>query len=221
MIDPSLIAIPWVVGVISGFLVSIPVGPINVTIINEGANRGFKWAVMVGMGAVLMETIYSAIGFAGFTTFFDAKIVKASMQLISFLVLLILGFKYLVVPVIPATTRSIERVEETLHPHSAFMTGFVRVLGNPIVLLFWVAIAATFMSHEWVDPNWMSKGACILGVAMGAAAWFLLLSYLVSRSHWKFSTHTLLRMSHISGACLLIVAVILGIRIIFLLARKV
>jgi threonine/homoserine/homoserine lactone efflux protein len=220
MIDLFPIVFAGLLGVASGFLVSIPVGPVNVTIINEGMNRGFRWAAMIGMGAVVMETTYCAIGFAGFTTFFDTKIVKAAMQLISFLLLLFLGFKYLLVPVIPATTRSIEKVEETFHPHSAFTTGFVRVLGNPIVLLFWVAIAATFMSHEWVEPNWISKGVFILGVAVGATFWFLLLSYLVSRSHWKFSTHTLLRMSHISGACLLIVAIIVGIRIIFLLARK-
>ena len=42
------IILAWVVGVVSGFLVQMPVGPINVTIINEGVRRGFFWAVMIG-----------------------------------------------------------------------------------------------------------------------------------------------------------------------------
>jgi threonine/homoserine/homoserine lactone efflux protein len=32
-----------ITGLVAGFLVSIPVGPINLTIVNEGARRGFKW----------------------------------------------------------------------------------------------------------------------------------------------------------------------------------
>jgi threonine/homoserine/homoserine lactone efflux protein len=220
MIDLGPIFTAWLVGLVSGFLVSIPVGPINVTIINDGSRKGFLWAILIGFGAVVMEAIYCTIGFAGFTTFFDTKAVKASMQLISFLLMLFLGLKYLVIPTVPATSKSIEKVEEKFHPHSAFMIGFVRVLGNPSVLLFWVALAATFMSHEWVEDHWVTKGACVVGVTLGAALWFALLSYLVSRSHWKFSTRTLLRMEHISGACLLLVAVVLGVRIIMLLARK-
>ena len=34
---------------------SIPVGPINLTILNEGARRGFKWAMLIGLGASVME----------------------------------------------------------------------------------------------------------------------------------------------------------------------
>jgi len=30
-------------GFISGLLLSVPVGPVNLTIINDGAQRGFKW----------------------------------------------------------------------------------------------------------------------------------------------------------------------------------
>ena len=37
-----LVAAFW--GFASGFLVSIPVGPINISIVNEGARRGFGWA---------------------------------------------------------------------------------------------------------------------------------------------------------------------------------
>jgi threonine/homoserine/homoserine lactone efflux protein len=48
-----------------GFLVQFPVGPINLTILNEGARRGFKWAVLIGSGAVLMETLYCALAFMG------------------------------------------------------------------------------------------------------------------------------------------------------------
>jgi threonine/homoserine/homoserine lactone efflux protein len=209
----------WAAGTIIGFLVSIPVGPINVTIINEGARRGFKWALLIGLGAVAMEIVYCTVGFASFATFFSYRLIKASMELISFVLVIFLGFKYLLAHSLPATSHSADVVEEKLHPHSAFMIGFVRVLGNPAVLVFWITMAATFLSHEWVDPNWISKTVFISGVALGASGWFFLLSYTVARKHQQFSTETLLRMSHISGACLIGMGIIIGVRLILLLAR--
>ena len=65
-LPPILIAV--LTGLISGLLLSIPVGPINLTILNEGARRGFKWAALIGLGATAMEVIYCFIAFTGFAS---------------------------------------------------------------------------------------------------------------------------------------------------------
>ena len=207
-------------GFVSGFLVSIPVGPINISIVNEGARRGFIWAFLIGLGATIMEVIYCAIAFAGFTHLFDSRVVKATMELVSFLLMLFLGVKYLIAHSLPATTRSVESFEHRLHPHTAFWTGLVRCLGNPGVLLFWITISATFISHDWMDDTWQSKATCLLGVTLGCFSWFTLLSSLVSRGHGRFSTSTLVRMSQFSGASLLIVSLVMGGRLVKLLAHR-
>ncbi|MEY4198854.1 MAG: hypothetical protein RLZZ265_594 [Verrucomicrobiota bacterium] len=208
----------FLTGLISGFLVSIPVGPINVTIIHEGAERGFRWAFFIGAGSVLMEAIYCAIGFAGFSELFTTNVAKAILQLASFALMSYLGFKYMFAKEVKTTSRSAERIEVRLHPHTAFMTGFVRTLGNPGVLLLWVALSATFLSHEWVDPNWTSKSFCITGVATGGLAWFTLLSYVVSIGHRHLSDKAMLNMSRGAGAMLLIAAIALGYKLALLLA---
>ena len=74
-----------------------------------------------------------------------------------------------------------------------------------------------FISHEWMENTWRSKAACVGGVSLGCFLWFTLLSYLVSRGHGKFSTNTLLRMSHFSGASVLVVAIVTGVRLVRLL----
>lgn len=207
-------------GMLSGFLASIPVGPINIAIINEGARRGFRWALLIGLGAIAMETIYCSLAFAGFSGLFNSPFLRAAIELLSFLATLFFGVKYLLVRELPATTKSVERVEHRLHPHTAFMIGFVRVLGNPGVLLFWVTLSATFVSHEWIDDTLVSKSSCVLGMTTGASAWFVFLSFVVSLGHGKFSAKTLVRMSHASGASLLIGAVVIGLRLIRLLAHR-
>ena len=213
------IVVAALTGFISGLLLSIPVGPINLTIMNEGARRGFRWACMIGLGAVVMEVIYCAIAFTGFASIFREGHIKAAMELFSFVFMLFLGVKFLIARSIPKSNKIEERIEEKLHPHSAFMIGFVRVMGNPGVLVFWVILAANFVSREWVQPTGSAKLACILGVAAGTAVWFFGLSYAVSLGHRKFSQRTLLRMEHGSGIGLLILAAFHGAHIIWQMAR--
>ena len=202
-------------GFISGLLLSIPVGPVNLTIINEGARRGFKWAGMIGLGATLMEVIYCAIAFTGFASFFSRGYVKSAMELFSFVFMLFLGIKFLLAKAIPGTSQIEVKIEEKFHPHSGFMTGFVRVMGNPGVLIFWIILAANFISREWVGPDNLDKVACIGGVAVGTGLWFIGLSWAVSLGHRKFSEKALLRMEHISGISLLVLAMAHGTHIVW------
>lgn len=207
-------------GFLAGFFCSIPVGPINIAIINEGARKGLRWAMMIGLGAMAMDLVYCAVAFTGFSRLFTSSWVRATMELLSFIFMLYLGVKYLLVQSLPATTKTVDAVEQKLHPHTAFWIGFVRVLGNPAVLLFWVTVCASFLSHEWVEDTLASKAACVGGSFFGGMLWFALLSYLVSKGHGKFSTKGLIRMSHISGIFLLVVSLFIGLRLVELLARQ-
>src|SRR5512137_1289675 len=222
------ILVAGLTGLISGLLLSIPVGPINLTILNEGARRGFKWALLIGLGATTMEIIYCFLAFTGFASFFTRGYVKAAMELFSFVFMLFIGVKFLLsksaqaLPVhLGAAADRIEvQLEEKLHPHSAFMTGLVRVMGNVGVLVFWIILAANFISREWVTPDWPGKLACVAGMAVSTSAWFSGLSWVVSLGHGKLSEKTLLRMEHYSGACLLILALIHGGTIIWQMHLK-
>jgi hypothetical protein len=88
-------------------------------------------------------------------------------------------------------------------------------MGNVGVLVFWIILAANFISREWVTPDWPGKLACVAGVAVGTGGWFAGLSWVVSLGHGKWSEKTLLRMEHFSGACLLVLALIHGGTIIW------
>ena len=212
--------------VIAALFSSIPVGPINLTILNEGACRGFRWAMMIGLGASTMEVIYCAVAFTGFSTLFNDLLVKALMQMFSFLFLLFIGYKFLsaqtvhVPTKLDAASRKIEaRLGSKLHPRPAYMTGFVRVMGNLGVLLTWIVLTGNFLAHDWVRNTFEAKAACVVGVALGTNSWFLAFSYAVSRSHGKFSEATLLRLQHLSGICLITVGLFDGAHIVWQLAR--
>src|SRR3974377_102310 len=127
-LPPILLA--GITGFISGVLLSIPVGPINLTILNEGARRGFKWAVMIGLGATAMEVIYCFVAFTGFASFFTQGYVKAAMELFSFVFMLFLGVKFLIAKSVQAPVVHLgatadkfeERFGARVPPRAAFLT---------------------------------------------------------------------------------------------------
>lgn len=214
------------VGFFSGFLISVPVGPVNLTIVNEGTRRGFLYAALISLGAVSMEVIYCLIAFTGFASLFATGVIKAAMELVSFVFLLFLGFKFLVARTVEAPTHLThftdlieERIEERMDPHSAFMTGFVQVMANPGVLLFWIVLAANFISRGWVGPGLPDRLGCVAGVTLGVSAWFMGLSWVASMGRARLSDRTLLTIERCSGVALLLVAAWHGVRLVLSLAR--
>jgi L-lysine exporter family protein LysE/ArgO len=214
-------------GFVSGIVLSVPVGPINLTILNEGARRGFWWAFMIGLGATVMEEIYCFIAFTGFAPYLLQNYIKLALEWFSVAFLMFLGVKFL-------RTRSVEtapmplqaahrfnaRLEERLHPQSAFMTGLVRVMGNLGVLVFWVILAADFIARGWVKPDWPGKLACIAGVGVAIGLWFTFLSWMVAKRQGKFSNMTLVRIEHYSGIFLVGLASIRGVQMIWNVLNK-
>lgn len=218
--------LPVLTGFLFGLLLCIPVGPVNLTIMNEGARRGFKWAALIGAGATLMELIYCGIAFTGFAAIFETRWIKAAMEVFSFAFMIFLGLKFSFAKTVPLTPRLgeaagkiEERIEKKLHPHSAFMIGFVRTLANPGVLLGWILLVGIFIAHGWVDPTWKSKISCMAGVAMGVGLWFFGLSWAISLGHKKITGATMLKMERGSGIALLVLGLAQGLHIVWQLAK--
>lgn len=221
---------PVIYAALAGFLFGnafcwLP-GPINLTILNEGARRGFLWAFMIGLGAACMDAIYCAISFTGFAQIFENDMIRAVMQVGSFVFLLFLGCRFLFAPSLhvpnkldAASERIEAKIEAKIHPRSPFLTGFLRVAANLGVLAAWLVLAATLMSGKWVDNSRTARAVCVGGVFVGTVLWFLILSLAVSRGHGRFSQQTLLRLQHISGLCLLTTAIFVGLEIAWRLSK--
>ncbi len=209
-----------ILGVVSGFITSIPGGPVNVTILNEGARSGFRRAIIIAVGAMTMESVYCALAFASFAGLFASHYIRATMELMSLLLTLWLGIKYLKGDSLPGEARGLEFAERKLHPHTAFWTGFVRVLGNPGLLVLWLSIAATMLSHDWVADDWACKGAFVGGVALGGVGWFGLVAWGISHGSRRFSPGALRKMAQVSGLFMLGAAAIIATKLIIFLGKR-
>ncbi|MCP4826819.1 MAG: LysE family transporter, partial [Shimia sp.] len=150
---------------------------------------------------------------------FEDPTLRATVELISFLAVTIFGIRYLMADTVTVQGKRARMIEQRLHPHTMFWTGFVRVLVNPNVLLFWIMISAVLLANGTLQPEWQSRMSCAAGAGLGIAAWFLLLVLGSARVRNRFSDKTLVRFSHVSGLLLLLLSVVIAVRLIGTVAQ--
>lgn len=213
---------PALAGLICGYLVAIPVGPVNITVMNEALARGFLRPFLIGVGAVTAEAIYCGLALAGFQSVLALPRVRAVMVLVSFLVVTVLGFKYLLMQKQFGDNAALlveHELEEKLHLHRGYWLGFGMTLGNPFILLVWGMLAAVLFEHGWVRPG-CSQFAMVGGMIGGGTLWFLTLSWATSRGHHRVSPRTLHVLTRLSGAFLLAAGVLLGAKLVQAMAAS-
>jgi L-lysine exporter family protein LysE/ArgO len=214
---------PAIAGLLSGFFVSVPVGPVNVTVINEAFAKGFWRPFLIGLGAVTAEAIYCSIAMLGFQSALARPYVRSALMLASFVVVIVLGFKYLFAQ--PGfgdrASQLVEhKLEEKLHLHRGYWLGFGMTLGNPMILIVWGTVATFLFAHGWLRPDQASEIAFVGGMIGGGTLWFLLLSEFTSRGHRRFSPRTTQWMSRVTGMFLLVIGILLGTKLVQALAES-
>src|SRR5277367_3217893 len=84
----------FIKGLIIGFAIAAPVGPIGVLCIQRSLHDGFKMGLMTGMGAALADGFYGLVAGLGLTAISSLLIAQQFwIRLIGGLFLLYLGIK--------------------------------------------------------------------------------------------------------------------------------
>ena len=184
---------PLLAGFIAGFVVAVPVGPVNLTVINQALRRGFGTAFLVGIGAMCAETIYAGLMLWGHASILDAPRVVLGMRIIAVVVIGAMGIRYLFFK----STRvddgeiTVKKIDERWHHPQSFFLGFALTISNLMLVVVWATVVTLLFAHEWVVQTRLSRLLCALGVLSGGSAWFFLLAFFVSRAHRRVKDETL------------------------------
>ena len=184
---------PILAGFIAGFIVAVPVGPVNLTVINQALRRGFFAAFLIGVGAMCAETVYASLMLWGHASILNAPSVVRVMRFIAVVVIGAMGIRYLLfksTKVGDSEVAARKLDERWQHPRSFFL-GFALTISNRMLVVVWATVVTLLFAHEWVVPTRASRLLCALGVLGGGSMWFLLLAFFVSRAHRRVKDQTL------------------------------
>jgi len=204
-------------GVVCGFIVSVPVGPVNLTVINQALRKGFVAAFLVGLGAICAECLYAGVMLAGHTTLLDKPSVVFGMRLAALAVITILGIRNLLMQPqkIEASVAKAERVDERWHHPRSFLLGFILTISNLMLVLLWATLVAVLFAREWISPEVLSRAMCVVGVFGGGLLWFFLLAFFVSRAHRRVKPQTLTLLVRGCGVVFLLFAGLLSLELLY------
>lgn len=181
-------------GLIIGFSIAAPVGPIGVLCIRRTLAEGCASGLVFGLGAATADAIYGYI--AGFGLTFISSILISQQVWLRFIggvFLCYLGIKTFL-------ARPVERMASAKGNGliSDYASTFFLTLTNPMTIL---SFAAIFVGLGLVSAsgNHVSAGLLVLGVFIGSALWWFILSGGVSVFRTKFNLHGLWWVNRISG----------------------
>jgi threonine/homoserine/homoserine lactone efflux protein len=188
-------------GIIVGFAIAAPVGPIGILCIHRSLHQGYKWGFVTGVGAATADAIYGAI--AGFgLTFISGFLLQYQhwIHLVGGCLLLYFGSQILF------SKASMGNSVQTDNESNLFLTyagALFLNLTNPMTILLFLSIFSG-MGLLSSSISYEQTAALILGMLLGALSWWIILCG---------STRFLLR-RHLNNAALLWVQRITGIAIL-------
>jgi threonine/homoserine/homoserine lactone efflux protein len=185
-------------GLIIGFSIAAPVGPIGILCIKRTLSFG-RWIGLVsGMGAASADAIYGCIAAFGLTFISNFLIHQQIwLRLIGGCFLCFLGIKIFFSKPVDTSIQS-----NRLGLINAYGSTFFLTLTNPLTILSFAAIFAGLGLAD-ASGDYFSATITVLGVFLGSACWWLLLSSGVSILRVRFKPVGFQWLNWISGSIIL------------------
>lgn len=196
-----------VLDIIKGFVVgmcaSMPVGPIAILVVQKTMSKGRQAGFVSGLGASIVDTIYAIV--ALFALAFAQNAIERHENII----LLVGGAILTLIGISMALSNPFRKKRKGDDGKSEvsskdFLQAIAMGISNPMAIFVMFALFAFFGVAEDTPRDW-NVAPIILSVSSGSVTYWFLLSWLLSRFRDKFSLRTLLWISRVMGAIVIII----------------
>jgi|SRR5579871_343548 len=206
-------------GLVIGFIVAAPIGPINLICIRRTLAFGSLMGLVSGLGATAADGIFAAIigfGLTAIRHWFEGW--SQALQVAGGA--LLIGFGVHTYFADPLHGREFH-YEGGHHRHRAsylrsFASTFAIAMSNPATLFAFAALFAGFggiMASE--HAGWTEAGLVVVGVMVGSGLWWLTLTSIVGLLHARIDTRVMRIITHVSGIIVTLFGVVMLARVLW------
>ncbi len=183
-------------GIVIGFVVAVPVGPLGLLCINRALSLGPASGFFSGLGVATADALaagIAALGISLISTFLLGH--QMLLRLVGGLILCYLGFKiYRTNPSEESSPAS--NINGLL---SAYATTFLLTFSNPVTILSFMAIYAGW-GVESLSGHYLAAAVLTLGVFIGSTLWWVVMFLGLTAYRDRFNAQLLGCIHRISGA---------------------
>lgn len=193
----------FVQGLVIGFSIAAPVGPIGLLCIQRSLTRGGFSGLVSGLGAATADAVYGSV--AGFGLAFISTLLinqQAWIRLVGGAFLVYLGTR---------TLRSQPKEKDALSGSRSLLrdyaSTFALTLSNPLTIISFAAIFAGLGLAD-TGGDYTAAVALVSGVFSGSTLWWVILSVGVSSFRARLRLGGMVWVNRISGTILIALGLI-------------
>jgi threonine/homoserine/homoserine lactone efflux protein len=184
-------------GLVIGFSIAAPVGPIGVLCIRRTLAEGRRVGLISGLGAASADAIYGSLAAFGVTWLSSFLVDQASLLgILGGVFLCYLGIRTF----LATTDLSLSTINGGMG--GVYASTFFLTLTNPATIISFAAVFSGLgLANE--AANYGAALLMVVGVFLGSSAWWFLLSGIVSYFQGSFGLRGLSWINKISGIMIL------------------
>ena len=182
-------------GMIVGFTLAAPVGPISLVCIHRTVARGRLHGIVSGLGIATADSFYAAVAFLGLTAVSGFIIGhQAAFRLVAGAALVLIGMR--VFMSVPAAVRNGGTDQDSYFRD--FLSLLAITAANPLTIIFFITILPGFgvVAH---GTTIAAAAPFVAGVFSGSALWWIILCISVGSVSSRLSTEHLRWINRVSG----------------------
>lgn len=184
-------------GMLVGLMVSVPLGPMGVLIIQKTLHKGALSGFVSGLGAACADLFYATL--AAFGLGFVINVIQTHeliLQMVGGIFLIIVGLKiYFDNPLKQIKARRKVSKKGLL---GDFLSLFFLTASNPMTIIVFMAVfAGTSILGD--SPSFSTEMLVLVGVLAGGASWWYVVSTVINIFRKKFRLRILVRINRVSG----------------------
>jgi len=189
----------FLLGLIIGWGVAIPIGPMNLEIIRRNLRFGTPYGIAIGFGACTADITYLALLSVGAIAILNHPTILNTVGILGSAILAWFGYNALKLKTNRATNNNQPLATYPLWRHT--LEGFAITLLSPFTILFWLSISSQIAI---LAKSGKYAGFCTgLGVLIGTTSWDLALNTFLHFTRHRLSERTMHLLNILGGLILI------------------
>ena len=193
-------------GFIIGICASAPMGPIAILVIQKTLSKGRHAGFVAGLGASVVDTIYAII--ALFALAFAQRIIERHENIILLVGGLILTLIGISMALSNPFRKKMKDDGKSTFSSKDFLQAIAMGVSNPMAIFVIFALFAFFGIATDTPRDW-NVAPIILSVSGGTVCYWFMMSWALSKFRDKFNLRTILWISRVMGAIVIIIGIVL------------
>ena len=194
-------------GFLVGLAASVPMGPIAILVVQKTLSKGHRAGFFTGLGASVVDTLFAII--AIFALAFAQRLIEQhtnSIYLVGGLILAMIGLSMALSNPFRRSVKS--NGSKSSFSSADFLQAIAMGISNPMAIFVIFALFGLVGITDQTPRSW-NVAPIILSVSAGTVTYWFFFSWALSRFRDKFSLRTILWLSRVMGAIVVIIGLVL------------